>query len=263
MHHSYIDKYSELESPLHSLDPRAKIIFALVITLCIVLASPIAYFSFASYALLVLILIFLSRIPPGTLLSRALFVVPFAALIAFFVPFTVGGEVLWSFASAGIRLTVTTQGLILFISIMIKSFLALLCLAVFISSTRYSVFLKALGDLKVPALFVMILSFMYRYLFVIVDELMLMKAAKDSRTVGGTRFMHLKAAGGLAGTLFLRSYERGERVYKAMLSRGFCGNAKTVAAFRLKRVDFAFSAALTLYIAATYILEGHHGAFWN
>jgi len=75
---------------------------------------------------------------------------------------------------------------------------------------------------------VMILSFMYRYLFIVVDEAMRMKQARDSRNFGGGRRWQISTIGNMIGTLFIRSYERGERVYVAMAARGFDGHIRTL-----------------------------------
>ena len=69
------------------------------------------------------------------------------------------------------------------------------------------------------------ISFMYRYLFVLVDEAMRLQTARDARSVGAGRtlFWRAKVLGGMIGCLFIRSYERSERIYAAMLSRGYAG----------------------------------------
>ena len=64
---------------------------------------------------------------------------------------------------------------------------------------------------------------MYRYSFILVDEIQRMKRARDSRCFGGKWLRQTKTIGHMVGTLFLRSFLRGERVYMAMLSRGYNG----------------------------------------
>ena len=96
----------------------------------------------------------------------------------------------------------------------------------------------------------MILSFMYRYIYVLVDEMMRMKRAKDSRTVGGKRWFHVKALSHMVGVLFIRAYERGERVYLAMCSRGFSGQIKTLQDFKLNKTDFCFLLTMAMLLIA-------------
>ena len=105
----------------------------------------------------------------------------------------------------------------------------------------------------------MILSFMYRYIFILVDEVMRMKQARDSRNFGGSRLWHVRTIGRMTGTLFIRSYERGERVYTAMLARGFSGQSRTLNQLSLKPADAYFSAGFGLVIILAgvfYFLRG-------
>jgi cobalt/nickel transport system permease protein len=81
---------------------------------------------------------------------------------------------------------------------------------------------------------------MYRYIFVVQDELMKMHQAKQARTAGGSRRSHTRVLANMIGVLFMRTYERAELVYLAMCSRGFDGRVKTIGSFRLKMNDFCF-----------------------
>jgi len=90
---------------------------------------------------------------------------------------------------------------------------------------------------------IMILSFMYRYLFVMVDEVIRMRQARDSRNFGGKRIWQLKIIGNMVGTLFIRSYERGERVYGAMVARGFEGQIRTLSRLQFRTADLYFTVA--------------------
>jgi cobalt/nickel transport system permease protein len=89
---------------------------------------------------------------------------------------------------------------------------------------------------------------MYRYVFLIEDELMTMKLAKESRSFGGPALFHAKAFSNILGSLFIRSYERAEEVYLAMCARGFDGNIRTLSEFKLRPADgvFLFTVALVM-----------------
>jgi cobalt/nickel transport system permease protein len=139
-----------------------------------------------------------------------------------------------------LKLTVTYDGLMILWNVTVKAILSVLCTILLITTTRFSDLLKALEKLKCPRLFTMVLSFMYRYIFVIEDELMKMRQAKESRSVGGSRWFHTKVLANMLGVLFIRAYERGENVYLAMCSRGFDGQIRTMNDFRLKMTDFCF-----------------------
>ena len=97
---------------------------------------------------------------------------------------------------------------------------------------------------------VMLASFAYRYIFVLVDEAERMERARDSRCYGGRWLWHAKVIGQMIGTLFLRSYERAERVYVAMVSRGFDGRIVAPAEPRMAAADCAFVAASVGFFVA-------------
>ena len=113
--------------------------------------------------------------------------------------------------------------------------------------------MKSLG---LPKVMVSVISFMYRYIFVVVDEAMRLSMARDSRSAapagqgGGTLLWRAKVLGGMIGTLFLRSYERSERIYAAMLSRSFTGEIHTMKNTALQQKDvITLAAFLTLLVA--------------
>jgi cobalt/nickel transport system permease protein len=84
--------------------------------------------------------------------------------------------------------------------------------------------------LYIPNVLVTLIGFTYRYLFVLVDEAMRLQTARDARSVGsgGTLFWRAKVLGAMVGSLFIRSYERSERIYQAMVSRGYAGQTVTM-----------------------------------
>ena len=240
MQHSYIDKHSNIESFIHKIDPRIKLVSVIALILSIIFTRPTSFSSFALCALLIALLIFLSKIPIGFIFRRSLVIVPFVLMVAIFIPFFKEGEVAGGYSFGTFRLAVTYSVIMIFWNVLIKAYLSILCMILLVASTKFSVLLKAFEKLKFPALFIMIFSFMYRYIFVIVDELMKMKQAKDARSINGSKWFHIKALANMMGTLFIRSYERAELVYMAMLSRGFNGSISTIYDFRIKKIDFCF-----------------------
>ena len=87
---------------------------------------------------------------------------------------------------------------------------------------------------------------MYRYIFILVDEVMRMTRARDSRSFGGRWLRQIGTVGNMIGVLFIRSYERGERVYAAMMARGFDGHSRTLERLHFSRVDAYFITSLGL-----------------
>ena len=256
MHHSYIDEYSNIDSPIHRLDPRAKIVSFVGFMLFVIFTKPISFHAFFLYAFFLLGLILLSRLPLRFVLVRSLTIIPFVLMIALFIPFLKKGEVAGGYSLGSLKLVITYDGLIVFWNVLIKAYLSILCMILLVSTTKFAVFLKALEKLKIPKVIVMVLSFMYRYIFVIFDELMEMKRAKDARSVGGSRWFHAKALSNMLGVLFVRSYENGEAVYLAMCARGFSGTIKTLDRLVFKKIDLLFLITVFLILGGIIIFAG-------
>lgn len=240
MKHAYIDEHSNIDSYIHRLDPRIKIICLVAFILFVIFTKPTSFIAFALYGALIAVLILLSKIPISFILKRSIVIIPFVLMIAIFIPFLKKGEVAGGYSFGTLKLTVTYDGLMIFWNILVKAYLSILSMILLITSTKLSDLLKALEKLKFPSVFVIILSFMYRYIFVVQDELMKMRQAKEARSVGGSRWFHAKILANMIGVLFMKTYERGENVYLAMCSRGFDGRIKTIDGFRLKMNDFCF-----------------------
>lgn len=208
MRHVYLDQYSDIDSFITRFSPPFKVLSFVIVILFIILTKPGSFFIFSLYGLFIAALILLSRIPIIFIFKRSLVVIPFVLLVALFNLIASHGET------------------VLFFSILIKSYLSILILILLVATTRFPDLLKAFEKLGCPKIITMIMSFMYRYIFVIEDELMKMKQAKESRSVGGSMLFHVKTLSNMLGILFIRSYERAEAVYLAMCARGFDGNVK-------------------------------------
>ncbi len=244
MQHSFLDRYSDRDSIVHRLDPRTKFVATLVLILAVALTPPDMWLSYAVYAGLLAVCLVASRVPPRYVLRRSLVIVPFVALIAVFVPFFHDGQIAGSYSLGGWQLSVTYDGLQVLRNILVRAWLSITALVLLAATTRMSELLHAMEMLHLPRVLVMILSFMYRYIFVLVDEVMRLKMARTSRNFGsgGTRLWRVRVVGSMIGTLFIRSYERAERVYAAMVSRGFDGGTRSLRRLRLGKADFAAAA---------------------
>ncbi len=254
MKHSFIDEYSGLDSFVHRLDPRTKLICSLAFILAVVLTPAGTWRVFASYLGILVVLILLSKLPIGYVLKRSLVIFPFVILIAVFVPFFKQGQEAVGYDIGTWHIAVTYEGLSVLINVMIKSWLCILCLIVLSSSTRFEELLHGMDRLKVPRIFVQITAFMYRYMFVLADQAMRMQMARDSRNFGLNRINIFKTMGNMIGMLFIRSYERAERIYAAMLSRGYYGEIVAVnqLKFRIPDACFALSLCLLLVCPAVF-----------
>lgn len=255
MHASLFDTYLSITSPIHELDPRVKVVVTLLIILSNAILPDGAWLSFLFTWLLILALCMISKIKVSFLLKRSLLALPFA-LAAVTVTFNIPGELVLSLKVGPWILNLTDAGVIRFFSIMLRSWLSVQIAIILISTTQFPDLTHALRHLKVPIIIISIVSFMYRYLFVLSDETMRLLRARDARSArlptkkgGGSLLWRSRVAGNMAGQLFLRSYERADRVYNAMLSRGYQGNLLTMSAHVMKRSDWIW-----LFISISIIL---------
>lgn len=202
-------------SPIHRLPAHLKLV-ALVAFMLVVVATPRdQYWFFLGYLTLLAGVIGLSRVPLGYLLPRMVIELPFV-VFAFVVPFVATGpqvEVL------GVRLS--EHGLESSAALLIKGTLGVLASLTLAATTEPHEILDGLTRLRLPRQLVQIMSFMIRYLDVVADELRRMRIARESRGFRATSIRQWGVLAGTASALFIRSYERGERVHLAMLARGY------------------------------------------
>lgn len=238
--HTYsFERYAHLISPVHTLDARVKLISLVGLVVAVVLTPPLYWERFLAYFTLLLILILLSRLPVGFVLERSAIILPFVLLIVLFVPF-IGSQAGGSYNLGFI--TVNRSAPVIIANLLVKAWLSVLAMILLSASTRFSLLLKSLERLRVPAIFIALLSFVYRFAAVLQDEVIRIRRARDSRGFGGSRVYQLKVSGQMLGSFFVRSYERSERVYQAMAARGFDGEVRTIDQLRLTAYDLVFTA---------------------
>jgi cobalt/nickel transport system permease protein len=259
MNHSFIDEHSHIDSLLSRLDPRVKIVSFLVFLIFVALAEPGCSLCFALYALLIAVLSGISRIPFLYIAKRSLVVLPFILLTSVFALLAKPGNPVYQLQMGPLSFSVSAAGWILFQSVIIKGMLCVLCLILLTASTPFPQLLAALESMKVPSLITMILSFMYRYIFLIEDEAMKMWRAMKSRSTGGSKRLQLKALTNMIGILFIRSFERGETVYLAMCSRGFDGTMQRRYSFSVKKHDWAFLINIIAVLISIKLLDNYLG----
>jgi len=149
---------------------------------------------------------------------------------------------------------VSLNGLWFSFDVTVKAMLSVISVTLLVSTTPFPELLKGLQYMKTPKLFVMLLAFMYRYLFLFVDEVMRLNLARTCRSVGNpSRWFQLKTAGNMIGVLFIRAYERSSAVYLAMLSRGFTGEVHTLYQFHLTLKDVLFVLIIVGYCSLVTI----------
>jgi cobalt/nickel transport system permease protein len=226
-----MDRYRRGTSLVHCMDPRLKLLATLGFVAVATTLPSRAWMSFALLAIIAVGSTLASQIPLLAALKHSAVVLPFAGMVAVSLPFTRTGQTVWSWHPLGTTLAVSDEGLILFAAVLIKAWLSILVSQLLVGTTPFPELLKSLRILRVPAILTATMSFMYRYIFVLVDEAMRLQTARAARSAGAGRTSLLwraRVLGGMIGSLFIRSYERSERIYTAMLSRGFAGEVRTL-----------------------------------
>ncbi|MEL4895165.1 cobalt ECF transporter T component CbiQ [Crocosphaera sp. Alani8] len=206
-------------TPWHSLNVQSRLLCAFITVFAISLTPNGQWKSWGIYGVGVLFVILISRVSWLSLLSRVVIEFAFVGVVLLGTLFRPEGDVIWSW---GI-LQITTTGVMVLGSVTTKVILSLLMLNTLILTTDIPDLFKGLLALKMPPLLVAIMASMYRYIDILNREFTAMKRAAISRNLMSDGKMVRHVIGNSIGSLFIRSYERGELIYKAMLSRGYQG----------------------------------------
>ena len=202
MRHDFFDRFSRLDSPIHHLPSSLKLLFSFGIIFTTVIVPVYYRWVFFVFFTILILVSFVSKIPWRFIGGRILFLEPFALGIAVLSLFQ-------------------HNGFAIFLSILIKSTLCLFTIILFSNTTPFSEILVIFRRIGIPALLITILALTYRYLFVLIDEAVRLRRARDSRMFVIRRSRIWLSLTSLMGQLFIRSTERSERIYTAMISRGW------------------------------------------
>ena len=235
MHIHALDAYRSRASLIHRLDARVKFALTVLFIVAVALTPEGVWGAYVALALLALIAAVVSRLGVGFVYKRSAVALPFA-LAAITVAFSTPGQSLVAMHVFQWNLAITDTGLIRLFSIVLKSWLSVQMAVILTASTPFAALLGAMRSLRVPKVLVTIVGFAYRYIFVIADEVVRMTRARTARSGakepdrrgGGSVLWRAKVTGGMAGSLFLRSIARSERIYDAMVARGYDGEVRTL-----------------------------------
>jgi cobalt/nickel transport system permease protein len=234
MHVNTFDRYELKESLIHRLDPRVKVVVTVLFVISNVLLPDGSWSAFLLSWGFILLVNRLAALKINYAFKRSFIALPFA-LAAVTVIFNVPGHPLVAFTLGSWQITATEAGLIRFASIVIRSWLSVQMAILLTATTQFPDLMHALRHLRLPQVLVAIVSFTYRYLFVLADEAARLLRAREARSArpangrgGGSIGWRARVAGHMVGQLFLRSYERSDRVYNAMLARGYRGHFQTL-----------------------------------
>jgi len=231
----YMDTLSMQQTPIHGLDPRAKLITSLVFITTVISFDKYEISALLPYFVYPVFLGAMGNIPPVYLLKKLLIVSPFAVMIGIFNPL-IDREILISLGGFGI-----SGGWVSFASILIRFTLTVGVALTLIAVTGFNAVCLALDKLGTPKVFVIQLVFLYRYIFVLVDEAARMVRARSLRTFEGGG-SGIKTYGPLVGHLLLRTLGRAQRIYMAMCCRGFDGEIRILKPLRFGAMEIGFVA---------------------
>ncbi len=253
MHVDVFDQYHFTKSRVHTLDARVKVLITVLFILSNALLPDGSWAAFSAAWLFVLVVNDLSGLGLGFSLKRSIVALPFA-LVAVSAIFSPTGTPLVRWDLGFITLAPTVEGLIRFISILLRSWLSVQMAILLVATTQFPDLIHALEHLYLPRTLTTIIAFLFRYLFVLTDEVFRVIRARDSRSAGlpgvksgGSLGWRVKTAGSMAGQLFLRSYERSDRIYQAMVSRGYTGHLRTMNPHQMSKNDW-FVLGITVLI---------------
>jgi cobalt/nickel transport system permease protein len=284
MHADPFDRYRRRDSLIHHLDPRVKVGVTVLYILSNLLLPDGAWLGFLLSYLLVSLAGVLARLGAGYLLRRSFVALPFA-LAALTAIFTLPGEPVFTVRLGAWQWIATDSGLVRFASILARSWLSVQMAILLTATTQFPDLVHALRHLRLPQVLVAIVSFMYRYLHVLADETLRLLRARQARSAritpaqAGARqekstpsepgpiasplqtasprpsiTWQARIAGNMAGQLFLRSYERSDRVYAAMQARGFAGQLLTMNPHVMRSRDWLAAVLAVLALLLVQIV---------
>lgn len=260
MHANTFDRYEARESLIHHLDPRVKVVATVLFIVSTALLPDRAWLAFLLSWGVVLFVNIQAGLGFNYSLKRSFVALPFA-LPAITLIFTVPGQSLFSLSLGPWELTATDAGFIRCASIVVRSWLSVQMAILLVATTQFPDLMHALRHLRVPPLLTAVVSFTYRYLFVLSDEVLRLLRARESRSArlpgyrsGGSIPWRARVAGNMAGQLFVRSYERSDRVYNAMLARGYDGQFLTLNPHVMRLYDWLFGLAAGVVLLIIQII---------
>ncbi|MFZ5633469.1 MAG: cobalt ECF transporter T component CbiQ [Bacillota bacterium] len=246
------------DTPLYRMDPRVKVvsIFGFVAVVSSLTSKPLLI----AAAGLITGLALLSGMGAGYLLRRIALVLPFTGMVLVIFPFAVPGEAVFSMHLGPLSLAATGQGVSRAAILSLRVLTAVLAVSTLTATTPFPDLMKALRGLRIPGVFVQVLEFTVRYIFVLVDEVQRMRLARKSRCFKAGRTLFARSTfntlGQMVGVLFVRSWDRGERIYCAMLARGYSADAGISArAARPGWGDLCWGAAIIVAAVSLRLFE--------
>ncbi|HEX2142594.1 MAG TPA: cobalt ECF transporter T component CbiQ [Candidatus Limnocylindria bacterium] len=241
---------------MHAADARLKFVLTVAAIVAVALVPRGAFAALGIGLLGLTVASASANLGPFRLARGAVIALPFLLATVPLV-FLGEGPVLATWNLGPLSLTVWEEGLRSFATIAAKSWLSVQAALLLTYTTPFHELVDALRKLRLPEVMVAIIGFMVRYLDVLADEAGRLMRARASRSAaatgrrpGGTLGWRARVTGGLVGSLFLRSYERSERIYAAMQARGFSGTFRHFHGRTVTSTEWVVAAALAMLLVA-------------
>lgn len=252
----HFDPYRPGSSLLHRLDARVKFVLVLLSILAVAIIPAGAWPIYVVFFAVSIAVAIISELGLGFFWSRALFVIPFI-LSAVPVLTTVEGTEWRSITLNSLQIPITFEGIERFISIALKSWISIQFTIALVASTPFPQLLDALRAVGVPRILVSVIGLMWRYLFIFTDEASRLMRARDARSGLPCGIAHTRSSltwragvtGGMVGNLMLRAFTRADKVYAAMLARGYDGNPRSMASPPLTLGNWSLMTGVTFCFA--------------
>lgn len=245
------------QSCLGRLETRVKIASILGLVAAFSTLNSLVYL--AGGTVFMLFLVVITRIPLADLLKRFVWIIPFAGLMIALLPFVTPGKALITLSTPLFSIIGTQEGLLKAALLALRVLNATMAVSLLVVTTPLRELLHGLQQLKVPSIMVNLIAFTMRYFDVLADEISRMKLARKARGFqAGSNFLHwhtMKTLGLMLGTLFVRSAERGERIYYAMLARGYRGEIGCCGHCTPKLKDWLTGVGIMLFGLALKMAE--------
>lgn len=257
IHVPFAERYEAGSSLLHRADARVKLPVTVAYIFAVTLTPVGHWLALGLLAAPLALAVAFSRLSPLLVLRRSALALPFM-LAAVPLLFTKEGDTLFSLPLVG--WDASEEGLMAVATILAKSWLSVTAAVVLTATTPSIELLRALRSLAMPRIIVATVSFMYRYIFVIGEEALRLMRARDSRSAetegrksDGSLSWRARVLGNMVGSLFLRSYERSERVYAAMQARGYDGELRFLSVPALRATEIMLAVMVALYVVGVQV----------
>jgi len=254
----YTEKFTAVNGMLQGIDPRVK--FCIFLAFIVVAVAAKTVTSLIIMFVVVTVFTVASKIPLRYFFLRATFFIPiFAAVIVLPLPFITPGTTLTMIGYNGNFIFITKEGVYKALQFAFKIWICVASLTLLVLTTRFTTLIHAMERFKIPRVFVMMTAVTYRFIFLFINETCRILLAREARKVGKEqRIQVMKSLAYIIGTLFIRAYERGERVYLAMTARAYAGETRSLGKMRCGARDWVFGVTSVLICLTVLLIEFLH-----